>query len=117
MLEELLLAELAAACEGRGHGGHGGAEEFAAAQTGFSAPRWEHGLRVLHRAPPFDSLMFSGRVGGGRGFNGAKWGAWGLWQLTQSRYCFWPLQLPVRLPWMPTRQSRSLSPWHWPQSR
>jgi hypothetical protein len=50
------------------------------------------------------------------GLSAWKWGEWGLWQLTQSRYCFWPFQLPVRLPCTPARQSRSFSPWHCPQS-
>ena len=57
-----------------------------------------------------------GRTGGGNGFSCLNFGSWGLWQCTQSRYCLSPFQLPVRLPWTPTFQSLSLSPWHWPHS-
>ena len=42
----------------------------------------------------------------------------GLWHSVQVYQRFLPVLVnsPMRLPWMPSRQSRSLSPWHLPLS-
>jgi hypothetical protein len=42
----------------------------------------------------------------------------GLWHSVQVNQRFLPVltKSPMRLPWMPSRQSRSLSPWHLPHS-
>ncbi len=50
-------------------------------------------------------------------FTPLKPGVWGLWQFTHRKYVFAPSHWPTRLPCTPARQSRYLSPWHWPQSR
>src|SRR5208282_5728272 len=60
--------------------------------------------------------MSAGLTGGGKGLIGLNRGSCGQWQWTHNLYCFSPFHIPVLFPCSPAFQSRSIVPWHWPQS-